>query len=430
MISGAKNKWFGAIIVVCSITYSCALKSKYSAGHAELAASPFNQVGSLPSGMWGRPMMAWDPDIIREGSKVHLFFASLFCLKDNEWHYSWNPDDFKACSIDKVFFSIGYGFKDESLSSEFTFRRTPLIDPGTPGAWDDDQIETPEMIQHGSKIHIFYSSMPKNPHTPGTKSARYQIGVASLDLADYAATSMEDLFLNRPEVRLQRNANNPIVPRSKILDRFDRENTQEPTVIYRNGRFELFYLGIRANKKGTNLPLDDDESLLDSTADFKEFGLGRVCLDDEFRKRSCSDDATEIDPNVSPLVPVGSFTNMPNIYWHQNLYYLFYTAAGGQGDNHQGEKIFFRTSPDLVTWSQETVAVAGNESTEYNWGVHSPAVAVIDSPQGFIFEIVYQAWGVGSRGDDNPYCIKNRFRVSTNTDPTLCNSTALGFARQ
>ena len=428
----------GAAILLVLLCSSCASRkvkpfdqrSALSANSEDANAFQFATTNMMASGVWGNPMMAWDPDIIREGNKVHFFFASLFCKKDNDWYFSWNPDDFNACSIQNVSFSIGYAFKDESVSDKFVFRPTPLIELGKIGEWDDGQIETPEVIRRGSKYFMFYSAMPKNRKTPNDKSARYQIGVASIDLADHGGSSLQDLLLKDTQIRFQKNIANPILPNSNIIDRFDRENTQEPTVIYRDGRFELFYTGIRADKKGTNQPLDQDEALLDN-AEFREIGLGRICLNDALSRQACPlDDKPLLTMKFTPGGPEGTMVNMPNVYWHQNRYYLFYTRDGGKDDNHQGEKIYYRTTLDLINWEKENLIIAGGESDEDNWGVHSPAVAMIDTDRGSFFEMVYQSWGVGPRGEDNPFCIKKRFRVSTNSDAKLCNSTAIGFARQ
>lgn len=426
-----------SVVMSTALTLSCAHQPqnplKNTTVSAEGDASPLTFAAStmLPSGVWGHPMMTWDPDNIREGSKVHLFFASLFCKRDGSWYFSWNPAEPAACSIDEVFFSIGYAFKDEAVSDEFTFRPTPLMAPGVAGAWDDDQIETPEVIRQGSKVLLFYSSMPKNTVVPKQKSARYQIGVATIDLADHNSASLEDLLLNDVQLRFQRHPANPIVPRSKLLTRFDRENTQEPSVIYRDGRFELFYLGIRADKRGTNLPLADDEPLLDTTADYRELGLGRICLDDHLERQACPlDDGPIMTMKYLASGPEGTLINMPNVYWHDNLYHLFYTAEGDGGDNHKGQQIFYRNSPDLVHWTPARLVISGGENAEDNWAVHSPAVALVETPQGPLFEMVYQAWGVAARGEGNLYCVNFRFRLATDTDPLLCNSMAFGFTRQ
>lgn len=354
----------------------------------------------LPSGYAGLPMQAWDPALLREGTAEHLFFGNLFC-QDKAGHLSYtkDPRDKEFCG--KVVFAIGYAFRDVRKGPGFTFRETPVFLPSA-DSWDNNYVETPSVAKRGDTYYLAYSAWPKLPL--GNK--RYQVGVAALESKDLAA----DLLVKGAVFKRLRK--DPVIARGSDADSgFDRENAQEPSLIYdpRRDRFELYYVGIRAKQ-----PLPPDARL----NDIAQLALGRACFDKGFNKTPCSG-----APENLMLLNA----NMPEVSFQGGRYYLVYSdlndlRKAGAGFPYGYKKIYLRTSVDGAAWDGPAALLERpfNKVNELD-GVHSASLSVTEAGA---FTLVYQGWGLPQNGD----CLKNGARVMLPFAAGLCRQSTLVLA--
>ena len=134
----------------------------------------------LASGVAGVPTFISDPCVMKDDSGYHAFI-SVYYLKnktEGEYWFSYdpaNPDDYdRGDSMG----GMGYAFSaDRGLT--WTCRKTPLVTTG-PEEWQTHSVETANVIKLDGRLLMFYSAQG---HRNGKRfTARYQIGVASLDL--------------------------------------------------------------------------------------------------------------------------------------------------------------------------------------------------------------------------------------------------------
>jgi len=120
------------------------------------------------------PTTAFDPFILIDKEGYHVFFTSIFTRKGNDYFYSLHHGNQKECDFKDRFGSICYGFSNDK-GMTWQYRGAPLIYGGGEG-WDNNSIETANVIRVGNKLHLFYSGEGKAlPH-------RFQIGLSSLTL--------------------------------------------------------------------------------------------------------------------------------------------------------------------------------------------------------------------------------------------------------
>ncbi|HIF01726.1 MAG TPA: hypothetical protein EYG03_10380 [Planctomycetes bacterium] len=268
-----------AIIACSSVVVAVCLAGRQLRADDEFQ---FTKTRNIPAGVAGNPVMFWDPFILRDGPKVHLFFGTVFCQKQGRAHVSWNPENPGDCAFrdEDLFFAIGYGFLDERQGTAIQFRPTPVLYPGKPGSWDDYYVETPALVRKSDTYYLFYSAFPR------AAAKRYQIGAATLQVG--SGESLEDALL-RDEKTFERFSDEPILRPSRTGLHFDRDNTQEPSILLRNnGQFELYYLGIRATKANSSDQIGD-APLIDGSQ-FQEIGFGRVLLDENLQRVPSTND--------------------------------------------------------------------------------------------------------------------------------------------
>lgn len=364
--------------------------------------------------------MFWDPYVLKEGSKTHLFFGSLFCKSPAGYQLFWDPQQPKACDLKEVIFAIGYGFKAHPQDPGYKFRSSPVLAPAAPGQWDDHYIETPAVIRVEQDTYLFYSAWNQR------QWKRYQIGVARLT-SPTGPLEQTLLQTDRPFQRLQPD---PLLPYSGQLQRFDRENTQEPSVVYRDGRFELFYLGIQARNKQSQQPLGNGP--LDDSAEFESLSLGLACFDRQLQHQPCPqqlDQQPLLQTTFKQGQAQGAMVNIPEVRWSEALqrYLLFYTDfATGTGPQFQGNQIAWRHSVDLKNWSAAQMALAPGADPEANWGLASPSFQL----QGRQLELYYTGWGLHQPTQPQPgACFQERFRTPLDPQHQRCISASLGYAQ-
>lgn len=384
-----------------------------------LPSFDFKRIETITAGIKEKPIMFWDPYILKEGNDTHLFFGTLFCKKGSQYNIAWNPQQPTDCQLKDVIFAIGYGYRKNG-SGEFIFRKQPVLYPGTIGSWDDNYIETPSVVKVKNKYYLFYSAWNKR------QWKRYQIGVAMLKGS--GELQKELLEKNRQFKRLLAE---PLLPRSSIPHRFDRDNTQEPSVIFKDGTFELFYIGIRASKKGKDIPSGEpigEGPLRDSQSIFEELGFGQACFNSELKNIPCKNQLAKealLTTTFKGDNFKGDYINIPEIRYFNGRYYLFYTDfSTGKGPLFKGNEIKYRTSVNLIDWSWPKLVLGPSTKGEDNWGLSAPTFAFGDNS----IELYYSGWGLfsPSKGD---LCLQDRFRIALNLKHSQCVSSNLGYAR-
>ncbi len=354
---------FAAILVILFlIVVGNSAKNESEANNSSLnfVKEP-SDVSVISTGMLGLPTTTSDPFVLKDESGYHLFYSNAFCNDGLSLQYSHNPADLSNCDLyDEGLYTIGYAFSaDKGLTWEF--RPTPVIQ-NDKNYWDQ-QIETANVIKVDDELVMFYSAYaPEN-------RVRYQIGAATLTLNEetvYQKLMVENALFDR------NGRDAPVIPGNPI-GHFDM-NTQEPSVIYRNGNFEVYYVGLELKE---DIPLDKstDPGII------KGVGMGKATLDS---------DLNLIDRSSEPIL---KRTNIMEITEFNGKNYLFTTTGGGNGEAHKDQKIGIRVSEDQGnTWSDEKIILTKGTTDAFdNWGIMAPTV-VKDNKDLILF---YTAFGVG-----------------------------------
>jgi hypothetical protein len=194
----------------------------------------------IASGVAGIPTFISDPCVIKDDSGYHAFFSVYYFTNKAKGQYWFsydpaNPDDYDMADS---MGGMGYAFSaDRGLT--WTCRKTPLVTTG-PEEWQTHSVETANVIKLDGKLLMFYSGQG---HKNGKRfTARYQIGVASLDLG---GKSIEEKLLDESVVFVKRKT--PLIP-IRLDETHHDNNTQEPSVLLKDGNIELFYIGLSLSK--------------------------------------------------------------------------------------------------------------------------------------------------------------------------------------
>jgi predicted GH43/DUF377 family glycosyl hydrolase len=294
----------------------------------------------LTSGTVDTPMIVMDPCVIADADGFHLFFSSFFCDALDGLSPFWRVEFGAQFDAQKLTTGIAYAFSaDRGMSWEV--RPTPLLLPVADG-WDDFRVETPSAVVVDDILHLFYCADQK--HRP----ARYQIGEASLALN--GETLREALYVH--EKTPSRGRTTPVV--AGITDKSSfRNNVQEPSVLYFDGRFELYFVGLQFSEP--NETVDHPGQLM------RRVGLGRAVLDRSLNLIEVSD---------KPLIDLA---NIIEVKRTDDRLFLFTTMAG-EGSAHRRERIGYHTSRNGRTWSRVREVVSSLPSGFDSWGCMSPTV--------------------------------------------------------
>ena len=211
---------------------------------------------------------------------------------------------------------------------------------------------------------------------------RFQLGVSRFPLA---GRGIRRSLLSTEET-FQRMRTTPLVPFCLTETSFVN-NVQEPSVVCRNGRFEVYFLGI-----GLALPDQTPES---KGQKIVRIGLGRAVFDKSFH---------EIERTDKPLL---GGVNMPEVTFHDGRYWLFSTGFG-KGAVHKGEFLQLSTSDDGIHWQKPRAILGPRQEDAFdNWAVIAPTL-VRDQGQWLLF---YSAFGASpaKRGEFSkqvgPFCL-------------------------
>lgn len=339
-------------LVVLAYCVGCGGKATGPGGNGQIPPNlVFNRDPAgqsvISSGSAGWPIFPTDPGVIADSEGYHLFYTSYFCNANGTYYYSWDVGNLAACNILDAVATVGYAFSSDG-GFTWQFRGRPVVMPG-PEPWQSGDLETPHAALLGDTLYLFYSATGAFAGQPFPD--RYQIGVATLDL--HGGTIRQRLlaedaeFTRRPQ---------PLLPYNTTATAFDND-TQEPSVVVRDGRLELFYIGVRLAKP--QLPGEaTGQSVLG-------YGLARAVFASNLSLLEAAD---------AYLLPGANITE---VKYFDSAYYVFSTT-GTNGEFHRHERIELYRSSDGAAFSSPVDLLLPQTSFD-SWGLMAPTVVVNDN---------------------------------------------------
>jgi len=314
---------------------------------------------TIASGRAGWPITAVDPNVYVDDEGFHLFFSTIFCRRQQDHAYSWDPADLPGCDITHAILTIAYAFSsDQGLT--WRFRHAPVVLPSDSG-FDSTKIETADVFRLGDTLYLTYCA---DGDRAGRKLAqRFQIGLGNVVLG---RRSVHDALMD-DSTRFARRVD-PLLSYDLRPGRFDN-NVQEPSVVVVHDSVVLYYIGL-----GLQLP---DQPIDAPGQGIQSVGLGRAVLDQHFNVVSRSASA------------ILSGVNITEVRYRDATYHLFATTLSA-GESHQGEAISYATSADGVTWTTPRVVLSPGSVPGFNdWGLMAPTAAF----EGSRVVLFYTAFG-------------------------------------
>lgn len=316
----------------------------------------------IAAGWANVPVFMADPVVYTDEEGLHLFYTSIFCQKAGRTYFAWDPAHQADCLLVDAGGATGYAFSaDRGLT--WSFRETPVITPG-PEEWDNEKIETPFVTRVGDTLYLLYCAT--GDRDGQLFSLRYQIGLATLAL-DHR--SVRQALLADADVMVKRTA--PLLAYNLAAPSGDN-NVQEPSVIFRDNTFELYFIGL-----GLTLP---DQGLDAASQQITSINFMRATFDAGFQ------------PLTEPqMLKINRVVNMPEVHYREGTYHLFYTTFGPTEDDefHHGEILGYATSADGLTWEDSGIILEPGGPDAYdNWGLMAPTASFQDD-QTILF---YTAW--------------------------------------
>jgi hypothetical protein len=310
------------------------------------------------SGVADWPSLVADPSIIADGEGYHLFYTAFFCREpDGSWSFSWDPQRAQACDLNQAFGTTAYAFSSDGGRS-WEFRRTPVIPKGAE-PWNDGDIETPFVSRVADRLYVFYCAL--GSREGAALHNRYQLGVATLDLG---GRSIREALLATDETLVHRQE--PIVA-ADLVERYGINNAQEPSVVVRDGRFELYFVSL-----GLAKPAED------VTAPGQELSLA-------LRLLRLDETLSPLEPPSAPLA-TGGTANITEVRFFDGRYHLFATTA--ELDGHENDEITYSVSGDGLHFTAPTTILRRRDGAFDNWGLMAPTVVV--EPDSVV--LFYTAW--------------------------------------
>ncbi len=328
----------------------------------------------IDSGTAGWPSIAADPSLLVDAEGYHLFYTALFCARpDGSFYFSWDPEQPAACDLSRAFGGTAYAFSADQ-GQTWEKRSTPVLSPG-PEAWNDGDVETPFAVRVDDRLLLFYSSF--GTQGGGLLQHRFQIGAAWLDLG---GRSIRQALLDGGAVFTHRPG---AVVAADLVQPHGVNNAQEPSVVVRDGRLELFFVTV-----GLSLPDQD------FTAPGQEVSLA-------LRVAGLGPDLSVVEPPSDPLL-TGPAANIAEVRFVNGRYHLFATTTAL--DDHEGDQITYAVSETGRDFGQPVPILSRRAGAAFdNWGVMAPTVAVLPEATVLLFtgwevqEHVCNVSGAGGR---------------------------------
>jgi hypothetical protein len=382
-----------ALLAACASTCSqnnCAgpQNGDPAAAHFAFSRDPANQP-VVSSGTAGWPIFPSDPAVIKDAEGYHLFYTSYFCKSHGTYYYSWDAGNISACDIMAAITGIGYAFSSDG-GYTWDFRGSPVLLPGDE-PWHQGDIETPHAAVLGDTLYLFYSAWGTYQGQPFQH--RFQIGGATLDLD--GRTIRERLLVDLASFTGRAE---PLLPYNVSTTSFNN-NTQEPSVVIRDGMLELYYVGV-----GFALPDQDADA------------PGQSIVSVGMAKAVFGPDLHLVTQSAGYIL---DGANITEVKYFDGAYHVFSTTLEpGGGEFHASEKInhFWSVSGD--DWSSPEVLLSPGAAFD-DWGMMAPTVVVEDS------EIVlfYSGWSIADHPCfPEPFPPDVRFGYPTTDDRCIFGS--------
>jgi predicted GH43/DUF377 family glycosyl hydrolase len=349
-----------ALLGVSSLGLACG--SGETAGKGDRAPVFYRDPVDGPvigSGTAGLPSLVADPCVVADSEGYHLFYSAFFCRKpDGTYSYSWDPSGSAACNLSQAFGTTGYAFSaDRGLT--WQFRKTPVVPRGKED-WNDVDIETPFVSRVGDRLFLFYCAL--GTLGEGNLQHRYQLGAATLDLQ---GRTIRGALMEEGATFTHRAS--PVVA-ADFSQRHGVNNAQEPSVVVRDGRLELFFTSL-------GLALPDK----DIVAPGQEVSIAlRVAVLDQ--------NLAMLEPPSPPLTS-GSTINIPEVHFLDGRYHLFATAT--ELDDHEDDQLVHAESEDGRQFTAPQTILRRRPGAMFdNWGLMAPTIVV--EPESLV--LFYTGW--------------------------------------
>ena len=301
----------------------------------------------IDAGTAGWPSLVADPSVIADEEGYHLFFSVLACRRpDGSYDSSWDPERKEGCDLNGAVGTTAYAFsRDRGLTWEF--RATPVVLPGAE-AWNGGDVETPFVCRVADRLYLFYCALGRRDDP--TFRYRFQLGVATLDLG---GRTIREALLHTAETFTHRKE--AVVP-ADLVERHGINYSQEPSVVVKDGRLELYFVSLGLSKPEGDMTTAGQEVSV---------ALRRTVLDPSLQ---------EIEPPSAPLL-TGAAANIPEVRYFDGRYHLFTTRT--ELDDHEADEITHSTSSDgLHFTAPETILRRRSGDVFDNWGLMAPTLVV------------------------------------------------------
>jgi len=323
------------------------------------------------------PLPAWDCD--------RVYFPTVLFIGGN-YHMWYTGDD---GTTDR----IGYAISSDGATWIKNISN-PVLDIGSAGAWDDDDIRTPVVIFDGTTYHMWYS---------GYDISNWRIGYAN---STDGITWMK--YTSNPVLNLGPSGS------------WDSASVYYPTVIYDGITYHMWYSGadginvrigyatsldgIAWTKHQTNPVLDigpsntwDDDmiwfpTIIQDGGVYKMWYGGKDSTTYRIGYATSPDGITWTKIPTIPVLDIGLpgswedfFAYEPAVIFDGTTYHMWYS-----GHNGLNARIGYATSPDGITWTKNPANPVLGLGLPGSWDD-----AYVNSPSVFYDGATYHMWYSG-----------------------------------
>jgi hypothetical protein len=366
----------------------------------------------MSSGYAGVPPLVMDPNILSDDEGLHLFYSSYFCQQlDGTYFYSWDPHNNSNCNIDQMVSAIGYAFAPYPIADDsphWEYRGSPVFAPGGQ-PWEQYKVETAFVVKNDTHLQLYYSAIG---FLDGSLlDNRYQVGVAFFQLL---GLSIRESLLSPHEQQFSRTFRDPLIAMDTISSSF-LNNVQEPSVVVREGKYEVYFLGLQFSEPTVSADAPNQTLQL--------IGLGCATFTADFEMLSIS---------AGPLTNTAWRVNMPEVHYSPTLdTYAMISASLASEEVHKGEVLQISygsyTGKELV-WSPPQTILKPQETNSVfsfsGWATTSPTMLYAE--EDAFMEVYYSAFGANRTDNDGGCDYSTRFGIGV-PDPA-CLYVTLGRA--
>jgi predicted GH43/DUF377 family glycosyl hydrolase len=265
-----------------------------------------------------------------------------FVMKDGDLYRMWYGTNRNGAKTE-----IGYAESADGIT--WVHAPESVVFLGENGDWDDEDVETPTVVKHQGIYHLWYSGRgePEGTNPITRPDAAIRIG---------HATSWDG-------ITWYKDSNNPVVRVGFPIIGWDWLGAAEPSVIVRDGVFEMWYTGVTIKS-------------------------GRLFLQIGF---ATSPDGTNWEKySGNPVLSLdikNGITTASVIY--NDPYYELWAVLFDERRGLPSGPVGYATSLDGVNWdiSPEIELSKGDRPAWDWWGIFGPTVLLDDG--------VYKMWYTG-----------------------------------